>query len=44
MTVEQVMANIEQYEKLKQDAIRLAVATADGDALEAMLEQIVGEV
>lgn len=43
MTVEQVMANIEQYEKPKQDAIRLAMATASGEVLEAMLEQIVGE-
>lgn len=43
MTVEQVIANIEQYEKPKQDAIRLAVATADGEVLEAMLAQIVGE-
>lgn len=44
MTVEEVMANIEQYEKPKQDAIRLAVATAEGEVLEAMLEQILGEV
>ena len=43
MTVEQVMANIEQYDKPIQDAIRLAMATAEGEVLEAMLEQIVGE-
>lgn len=43
MTVEQVMANIEQYEQPQQDAIRLAVATASGEVLEAMLMQIVGE-
>ena len=43
MTVEEVMANIEQYEKPIRDAICLAVATAEGEVLEAMLEQIVGE-
>lgn len=43
MTVEEVMANIEQYDKQKQDAIRLAVATAEGEVLEMMLEQIVGD-
>ena len=42
MTVEEVMEKIEQYEQPQQDAIRLAMATAEGDVLEAMLEQIVG--
>lgn len=43
MTVEEVLANIKQYEQPQQDAIRLATATAEGEALEAMVKQIVGD-
>lgn len=42
MTVEEVMKNIEQYEQPQQDAIRLAMATAEGEVLELMLRAIVG--
>lgn len=43
MTVQEILDNIESYDKPIQDAIRLAVATASGEVLEAMLEQIVGD-
>lgn len=43
MEIQTILDKIEQYEQPQQDAIRLAVATADGEALEAMLEQIVGD-
>lgn len=43
MEIQTILDKIEQYYKPIQDAIRLAVATAEGEVLEAMLEQIVGE-
>ena len=42
MEIQTILDNIEQYEQPQQDAIRLAVATASGEVLEAMLKQIVG--
>lgn len=43
MEIQTILDKIEQYEQPQQDAIRLAMATAEGEVLEAMLEQIVGE-
>jgi hypothetical protein len=43
MTVEEVLANIEQYKPQQQEAIRLAVATQSGEVLELMIQAIVGE-
>lgn len=44
MEIQTILDKIGQYEQPQQDAIRLAVATAEGEVLEAMLEQILGEV
>lgn len=43
MEIQTILDNIESYDKPIRDAIRLAVATAEGEVLELMLEQIVGD-
>ncbi len=43
MTVEEVLKNIEQYDKPKQDAIRLAIKDHKGDMLLAILSGVIAE-
>lgn len=43
MTVEEVMANIEQYTPTQQEAILLATQTQSGEMLEAIIKGIVGQ-
>lgn len=43
MTVEEVLKNIESYDKPKQDAIRLAIKDHKGDTLLAILSGVIAE-